>query len=229
MLGNEPMESSPAKDGRSEEEVFMASSMRTVREGLKPIMWLWAIGLAAVFIGRSANSPSAIPPLLEMVFFSGGVLLLFAAVVATAYGIWLGAPVLMARISETYRPFAKLGFVLLWASVPLWFYYSLHARPLDLVALLNYVEFRGFFVVKMFLVGIVAFAVRRNHDSEPYRNIQPYVLIPVACLFLGGWLAPDEDEAAWRSGLTLPLVYYVGVTFAACVGFFLGQSARQAP
>jgi hypothetical protein len=219
----EPTNTHPAEHECSEEEVFIASSKRTIREGFRPVMWLWAIGLGAVFIGQSAFHS-----LLGLAFFAG-VVLLFAAVVATIYGLWLGGPILMTRVPETYRPLAKLGFVLLWASVPLWIYYLLHAHPLNPVALLDYVEFRGFYVAKLFLVGIVAFAVGRHHKLQEYRSIQPYVLIPVVCLFLGGWLAPEEDEAARRTGLTLPLVYYVGVTFAACVGFFFGQLARHEP
>ena len=216
-------EPSSSNDGRKDEEMFVASSTRTIRKALKPVAWLWMIGLGAVLIGENNVHSLLVLPLMV------GVLVLFAAVVATTYGLWLGAPILIGRVPEAYRPLAKLGFVLLWASTPLWFYYLLHAQPPHLGALLEYVEFRGFYVAKLFVVGTVAFGFGRHHNSPEYRSIQPYVLLPIVCLFVGGWLAPEEDEGALRTGLTLPLVYYVGVTFAACVGFFLGQLGRNEP
>lgn len=219
----EPPYTSLSNEGRRDEAMFVASSTRTIRNGLKPVLWLWVIGLGAVLVGENDVHSLLSLPLMA------GVLVLFAAVVATTYGLWLGAPILIGRVPEAYRPLAKLGFVLLWASTPVWFFYSLHGQPPHLGPLLEYVEFRGYFVAKLFVVGIIAFGFSRHHNSPEYRSIQPYVLLPVVCLFVGGWLAPEEDEGALRMGLTLPLVYYVGTTFAAFVGFFLGQLVRNEP
>lgn len=210
-------------DVQKDEEEFVASSMRTIRNGRKRVMWLWVIGLGAVLVGEDDAHA------LLAFAFMGGVLVLFAAVVATTYGLWLGMPVLIKRVPDAYRPMSKVVFVLLWASTPLWFYYFLHARPLQFGALLEYVEFRGLYVAKLFVVGIIAFGFGRHHDWPEYRTIQAYVLLPVVCLFVGGWLAPEEDEAALRTGLTVPLVYYIGATFAACIGFFVGDLSRDAP
>jgi hypothetical protein len=213
----EPPETDSSNDGRDDEKMFITSSISSVQDSFKLFVWLWVIGIGAAAIGENDVYSLRIIPLMA------SVLILFAAVVVTIYVAWFGVPVLILRVPESFRSLAKFSFVLVWTLIPLWIYGLMREQSLNFGAFFEYIGLRGLFVAKLFMVGIVAFLISRHCKLPEYRSIQPYVLLPFACLFLGGWLAPEGDVGALQTGLTLSLVYYVGVAFATSLGFFLGQ------
>jgi len=182
------------------------------------------VAVVGIGLGREC-SPIESP--LSFLFAIPGVLAAVLGFLMTIIAVWELAPVLIERSPAPARPLLAVVIVAIWASIPICIYYLNHDTPFNFYRLLNFFEFRGLLVAKLFVVGIIASLFGHKYVTPRINRIQPYILIPVVSMFIGFWLSPESDPAAEATGLTVGLVYYIGVLVAASIGYFLGQVMRN--
>lgn len=215
------------KHGKAGETPTSPMVLFGLKEYLKPLLF-YLITVVIAVVGISlGHDRSPIDPPLSLLFAIPGAFATVFALLLTVSAVWSYAPVLIERSPAPARPLVAPIIIAIWASIPIWVYYLNHDPSFNFHRFLNYFEFHGLVVAKLFVVGIIASLLGHKHVTPRNKRIQPYILIPVISMFIGFWLSPDSDPALETIGLTAGLVYYIGVLVAALLGYFLGEVMRS--
>jgi hypothetical protein len=213
-----------------DEAAELACCHEAIRDAWKPWIVSCVIGVLGVWLGSRGGYEGY----WGLLYFIG-VFALLPALGFTLWIVWEGAPVIVAKSPEPWRPLANIGVFLLWVSVPLWIYKNAHPeRQIRFLGLLDYVEVHGYLVAGLFILGIIAFGYGRSAKTRSHYGsvtgafaIRPYLVIPIAILILAYLLHPDDDGAIAATGLTVGLVYYVWGVISASIGFLLGRAIHD--
>lgn len=231
QIGDQPSGSIGDDAGSKYEKARETPTSPTVLSGLKGYLeslrfYLITVVIAVVGIGLGHEGSSIDPP-LSLLFAIPGVFAAAFALLMTIIAMWCYAPVLIERSPAPARLLVASIVIAIWASIPIWIYYLNHDPFFNFHRFLNYFEFHGLLVAKLFVVGIIASMIGHKYVSPRNKRIQPYILIPVISMFIGFWLSPNSDPALETIGLTAGLVYYLGVLVAALLGYCLGEVMRS--
>lgn len=160
-----------------------------------------------------------------------GSMALFASYVAFNVFGFHSSPLLIAVLPTTYRSLGRVVLFALWSSNPLVLWHLISEVTIDTVSLVRYIDYHGYFVMKMFVVGIAAFIGAKRwlvdyaaHNLDP---VQPYVLIVPISLVIAAAISPDNGDGRVTSGLEERVVYYVGTVLSSSCGHWLGSAVKR--
>ncbi len=215
-----------------DETQLLVDSLRGAKKAAKYTVMFLSIGLPSILLWIEREFISDLGSFGGLFAALGlwlGSMALFASYVAFNVFGFHSPPLFIAVLPTTYRSLGRVVLFALWSSNPLVLWHLISEVTIDTVTLVRYIDYHGYFVMKMFVVGIAAFigAKRCLADAHNLDPVQPYVLIVPISLVIAAAISPDDGDGRVTSGLEERVVYYVGTVLSSSCGYWLGSAAKR--